>query len=216
MKNYIKHNELNNSSLKPGFIYKGGNLGNISDDPFNALLHVGNAAGMRPKKNKDGRLAYIVLITNPSNHTDYPDELHEESNILTYFGDQKIPNKSYLDTKQKGNFNIENLYHEFHSKKPNLNYLYPCFYFEKIGSTGRDYKFHGIAYPFVEDTKLSDVCRLVTSQSDSGTIENLKFSFSLDTTNEVTRAWLADLISGNNNTSNAPTSWKNFLSIAGY
>lgn len=211
MDKFVTFENLKNVSLKPRYIYKGGKQGNISDDPFNALLNVGNAAGMRPKKNINGNLAYIVLITNPSNHEEYPDKLNKDLNILTYFGDQRIPERDYLDTKQKGNFNIEKLFHEVFSKNCNNANLFPCFYFEKNGDTGRDYTFHGIVYPLTKNQKLNEVCEKVIIPSDKGIIENLKFLFALDTASEISRDWLTDLLLDNKNSSNAPASWKEFI-----
>ncbi|MGY3704406.1 hypothetical protein BW731_07060 [Vagococcus martis] len=214
MKNIIHFNELSTAALIPGCIYQGGNKGNVGDDPITRLLGVGNSGGMRPKINWDKEIAYIVLLSNPANFHEYPDNLDISNNVLTYYGDQRVANKHYSETKHKGNINVKGLFEQVHSG--NLIKTFPCFYFEKIGGKGRNYRYVGIAYPFVKNKKLEEVCKNIKIQSGNGVIDNYKFLFTIDSTTIVTREWLNSLIIGIENSQKyAPKSWINFLESNG-
>ena len=202
---------MKTASLIPGHIYMGGTSGNAGDDPISKLLNVGNACGIRSKKNKENELAYISLVTNPINQKNYPDFLDNETKILTYYGDQKTPGKHYLDTKQKGNLNLENLFKTSYYQKNAKLHLFPCFYFEKIGKKGRNYLYHGIAYPYVSQKEFHEVCNIAQITSDNGIINNLKFSFTVNSDEEVSRQWLLSLTRDSSDIELAPNSWKLFL-----
>ncbi|KAF1306121.1 HNH endonuclease, partial [Candidatus Enterococcus willemsii] len=210
MDNIIEFDNLSASALIPGNIYKGGNKGNIGDDPFTSLLGVGNSGGMRPKVNQDGKLAYIVLISNSSNQHEYPDEFDSSNNLLTYYGDQRKPGKHFAETKHKGNINIKKLF-ELSYNGDSIE-LFPCFYFEKIEGKGRNYKYIGLAYPFVKNKTFEEVCHILNIQSKTGSINNYKFLFTVDSKTIVTREWLNSLVKNQTDIKkSAPASWINFI-----
>lgn len=210
MDNIIEFNNLRSSALIPGNIYKGGNKGNVGDDPFTSLLGVGNSGGMRPKINSNKKLAYIVLISNPSNQHEYPDEFDSSNNVLTYYGDQRKPNKHFAETTHKGNLNIKKLFES--SYKGDSVELFPCFYFEKIAGRGRNYKYIGLAYPFVKNKNFEEVCHNINIQSKNGVINNYKFLFTIDSKTIVTREWLDLLINNQEDIKKSvPDSWVSFI-----
>lgn len=202
----VSFENLSTAALVPGNIYKGGQRGNVGDDPFNKLLGVGNAGGIRPKKNQDNELAYVLLISNNSNQHEYPDCFDSSTNVLTYYGDQRKPNLDYLTTKQRGNLNLENLFIDTHAGK--TSNPFPCFYFQRVGSKGRDYKYIGLAYPFVNSKKNSKSYSLVKREVGEGVVQNLRFLFWIDDTSTISRAWLDFLVTGQRARKvEAPESW---------
>ncbi|EOB3523571.1 HNH endonuclease [Enterococcus faecalis] len=210
MDNIIEFDKLSTSALIPGNIYKGGNKGNVGDNPFTSLLGVGNSGGMRPKVNRNKKLAYIVLISNPSNQHEYPDEFDSSNNLLIYYGDQRKPGKHFSETKHKGNINVKKLFEESYTN--NSKQLFPCFYFEKIEGKGRNYKYIGLAYPFVRNKNLEEVCQNLSIHSQNGIVNNYKFLFTIDSKTIVTREWLNFLVNNQGDIKKCvPASWIKFI-----
>src|SRR3954453_7784590 len=89
-------------------VYEGGSAGTKADDPLAKLVPgCGNAGGFRPvgSKLKD-TLRLVVLFTSGA-HPDWPDALDRETGLFTYFGDNRKPGKSLLNTPRAGNAILE-------------------------------------------------------------------------------------------------------------
>lgn len=215
MVNIIKFEELLEADLIPGNIYQGGQAGNVGDDPFNKLLGTGNSGGIRSKINKaKDRQAFMVIIADKHNKSDYSDSYDSETQILTYAGDQRESGKAYLETKQKGNQKLEKLYQNVY----NFSYdseddsLFPVFYFQKIAKKGRNYRYIGLAFPYVKGQDLSSVCSEVKYQNNKNEeINNLMFQFTIDTESVIQREWLKELVSETEIALHAPASWEEFI-----
>lgn len=206
-KKSFEFSELSEAPLIPNAIYKGGQRKSVADDPISKLLNVGNAGGIRTKKSKNGQIAYIVIISNSSNKDKYPNSFDEDSNLLSYYGDQYKVNIHPLDTKPKGNLNLKNLFELVYSPNYSYSQPYPIFYFEKVPNSGRDHIFKGIAYPFVKNEDLDEVCKIVKFNN----IENYIFKFTVDNINDVSREWIIDLQVDSKKHTHAPQTWKDFL-----
>lgn len=199
--------ELAEAPLVPNAIYKGGQNKTVADDPITKLLGVGNAGGIRTKKSENGDIAYIVIISNSTNKNQYPNDFEEDTNLLTYYGDQFRENLNALDTKPKGNLNLKNLFELVHSSSYSYLQPYPVLYFEKVPNSGRDYVFKGVAYPFVKNKNLNEVCKL----SRQNNIENYIFKFTVDRITNISREWINDLQVDSKKHTHAPEIWKEFL-----
>ena len=138
---------LESADLVVDCIYKGGDVSNMSAEPFHKLIPgCENAGGFRKKLREDGsgKYAYVVLYTSME-ELEWPDYLDEETGIFRYYGDNRQPGRELTDTKKKGNLILETtfaLLNEGH----HLEDIPPFFIFKKTG-TGRDIQFLGLAAP---------------------------------------------------------------------
>ena len=145
----FKFNELENCDLIVDAIYEGGNLGNVSDDPLNKIVPVGNLGGFR-YAGRLTNLKYIVLYTSGEN-LDWPDIIDNETGIFQYYGDNKKPGFELHDTKKKGNFILKNIFESTHSHlEPRLK-VPPIFIFAKYPTinSNRSVQYKGICVPGV-------------------------------------------------------------------
>lgn len=206
-KKIFEFTELTEAPLIPNAIYKGGQSKTIADDPISKLLNVGNAGGIRTKKSEDGNVAYIVIISNSSSNAKYPNVFNESESILEYYGDQYVKDLDPLKTKANGNLRLKELFELVYSTTYSYSQPYPIFYFEKVQNSGRDHIFKGIAYPFVENRELSDICKIVKYND----INNYIFKLTVGRVDEISRKWITDLKYNSKNHTNSPQTWKDFL-----
>ena len=75
------------------------------------------------------------------------DFLDIETGIFTYYGDNRTPGYSLLNTSKKGNKCLENLFNWTHVGGDKRKKIPPIFVFIKEGKKGRDYRFRGLVVP---------------------------------------------------------------------
>ncbi|PER24599.1 hypothetical protein CN490_22590 [Bacillus cereus] len=217
----ITFENLATCDLIPGYIYKAGNTKNYFKDEvishifvFENLKGIGNQSGIRRTmiqnnpayKNEE---AFTVLIDSKKD-LDWPNSFDSKSSVLTYYGDNKDPEKEYLDTKQKGNLAFEKYFKRTYCDTHSV-YIAPFFYFERIN--GSDMRYIGLAIPFVENKTLDNVLDLKEfTLNDGRKYENYVAKFTILTDVIIKREWLYDLKTGKNNSNYIPTEWHNFLS----
>ena len=199
--------ELSTAPLVPGSTYISPS-GAIADYIFPKLLNLSNSGGMRSMMHTadNKRVAspvFMAIISNPSAVEDYPDKYNPDTQTLIYYGDQRKPYIDKFKTNLKGNSKIFQLYKDVYEN--NLDNIFPIFYFEKA-ATGRSHKYIGLAFPFVADSKLSNVASTVEHDN----ISNLKFTFTIDNVSTISREFIDDLMNGKKESEHAPTSWINF------
>lgn len=212
MKNIVSFEEIlihkdnfRNSDLKltPGFIYKGGNRGNITDEQLSHLMRVGNAGGMRAKNNKYGETAYVVLtITHKNNNWD--DKVNYEENSVIYYGDNR-DKKNIYNTKHKGNCKLKFLYDNL--SKPEKQF--PLFLFERDEDCiNKDFKYIGIVVLENSPEGLVKITEIKNGQE----IENYKARLIL-TKDTIDFNWIEDLIEGISplESEYCPKEWKSIL-----
>ena len=210
----VKFEDLDKSDLIVDCIYKGGNVSNMSAEPFHKLIPgCENAGGFRKKLREDGsgKYAYVVLYTSME-ELEWPDYLDEETGIFRYYGDNRQPGRMITDTKKKGNLVLENAFALLNEGK-HLDEMPPFFVFKKTG-TGRDVQFLGLAVP--GNPKISPDKDLVAfwRTMDEKRFQNYEAYFTiLNTENKpISRKWIESLIKDHENSMQyAPDAWKSFV-----
>ena len=141
----FEFSELAKADLNIDAIYKGGSKGNQSDDIFNKLLGLENSGGFRALKSRTEPT--LLALVSSTEEPEWPDFLDIETGIFTYYGDNRTPGHTLLDTSKKGNKCLENLFSWVHAGGEKRKKIPPIFIFIKEGKKGRDYRFRGLAVP---------------------------------------------------------------------
>lgn len=101
----VPFEQLQNANLVVDMIYKGGNVSGKASEVLSKLLpNCSNSGGFRKVMRKDGSgmPAYVVLYTSMQELA-WPDYLDEETGVFRYYGDNRTPGRTILDTPRKGN-----------------------------------------------------------------------------------------------------------------
>ena len=210
----IAFEDLKTANLIVDTVYKGGKVSGKGSEVLSKLMPgCSNSGGFRKVMRKDGSglPAYVVLYTSMSELA-WPDYLDEETGIFRYYGDNRNPGKSLLDTPRKGNLLLEFVFDCLNSKDGSIQNIPPFFIFKKTG-TGWDVQFLGLAAP--GNPKLSPDKDLVAfwRTIDEKRFQNYEAYFTvLDTSIPIDRKWLDALIFDHDNSLQyAPDVWKRFI-----
>ena len=210
----IPFDKLPTSDLIVDALYKGGEVNGMGSEVLSKLLpNCGNSGGFRKVMRKDGsRLpAYVVLYTSMQELA-WPDYLDEETGVFRYYGDNRTPGKTILDTPRKGNQLLEEVFSMLNSKDGSIRDIPPFLVFKK-GASGRDIQFLGLAAP--GNPKISPDKDLVAfwRTMDDNRFQNYEAYFTiLDTPSPISRQWLHALINDHGNSIQyAPDAWKRFI-----
>ena len=114
----VPFNQLSSADLVVDTIYKGGNVSGKGSEVLSKLLqNCSNSGGFRIVIRKDGSglPAYVVLYTSMQELA-WPDYLDEETGVFRYYGDNRTPGKTLLDTPRKGNQLLEFVFDCLNSK----------------------------------------------------------------------------------------------------
>ena len=210
----IKFEDLKTADLVVDTIYKGGKVSGKGSEVLSKLMPgCSNSGGFRKVMRKDGSSlpAYVVLYTSMSELA-WPDYLDEETGIFRYYGDNRNPGRSLLDTPRKGNQLLELVFDCLNSKDGSIKNIPPFFIFKKTG-TGWDVQFLGLAAPgnprISPDRDLVAFWRTIDEQR----FQNYEAYFTvLDTSEPIDRRWLNALIYDHDNSIQyAPLTWKRFI-----
>lgn len=208
--------QLQSADLVVDTVYKGGSLSGKASEVLSKLMPgCSNSGGFRKVMRKDGSgmPAYVVLYTSMSELA-WPDYLDEETGIFRYYGDNRNPGKSLLDTPRKGNLLLEFVFDCLNSRDGSIKNIPPFFIFKKTGM-GWDVQFLGLAAP--GNPKLSPDKDLVAfwRTIDEKRFQNYEAYFTvLDTYEPINREWLKALIFDHENSLQfAPDVWKRFISL---
>lgn len=210
----IAFEDLKTANLIVDTIYKGGKISGKGSEVLSKLMPgCSNSGGFRKVMRKDGSglPAYVVLYTSMSELA-WPDYLDEETGIFRYYGDNRNPGKSLLDTPRKGNLLLEFVFDCLNSKDGSIQNIPPFFIFKKTG-IGWDVQFLGLAAP--GNPKLSPDKDLVAfwRTIDEKRFQNYEAYFTvLDISVPIDRKWLDALIFDHDNSIQyAPDVWKRFI-----
>ena len=102
----VEFEQLQSVDLVVDTVYKGGTISGKASEVLSKLMPgCSNSGGFRKVMRKDGSgmPAYVVLYTSMSELA-WPDYLDEETGIFRYYGDNRNPGKSLLDTPRRGIF----------------------------------------------------------------------------------------------------------------
>ena len=210
----VAFDELSSADLVVDTLYRGGNINGKASEVLSKLLpNCSNSGGFRKVMRKDGSglPAYVVLYTSMQELA-WPDYLDEETGIFRYYGDNRTPGRTILDTPRKGNLLLEYVFDCLNSKDGSINNIPPFLIFKKTGS-GWDVQFLGLAAP--GNPKISPDKDLVAfwRTMDEQRFQNYEAYFTvLETSEPIDRRWLHALINDHDNSLQyAPDAWKRFI-----
>lgn len=210
----IPFDELQDADLIVDTVYKGGNVSGKGSEVLSKLLpHCSNSGGFRKVMRKDGSglPAYVVLYTSMQELA-WPDYLDEETGVFRYYGDNRTPGRTILDTPRKGNQLLEFVFDCLNSKDGSIKDIPPFLIFKK-GGTGWDVQFLGLAVPgnprISPDKDLVAFWRTIDEQR----FQNYEAYFTvLETPEPISRDWLTSLIYNHDESMQyAPEVWKKFI-----
>jgi len=210
----VPFDELQSADLVVDTVYKGGNISGKASEVLSKLLpNCSNSGGFRKVMRKDGSglPAYVVLYTSMQELA-WPDYLDEETGIFRYYGDNRTPGKTILDTPRKGNLLLEFVFDCLNSRDASIKNIPPFLIFKK-GGQGWDVQFLGLAAP--GNPKISPDKDLVAfwRTMDDKRFQNYEAYFTvLETNSPISRKWLNALIYNHEESLQyAPDVWKKFI-----
>lgn len=211
----VAFDKLSTAELVVDTVYKGGNVSGKGSEVLCKLMPgCSNSGGFRKVMRKDGSglPAYVVLYTSMQELA-WPDYLDEETGIFRYYGDNRSPGRTILDTPRKGNQLLEFVFECLNSKDGSIKNIPPFFIFKKTGC-GWDVKFLGLAAP--GNPKISPDRDLVAfwRTMNEERFQNYEAYFTvLNTDQAIDRRWINALVYDHDNSLKyAPSVWKQFMS----
>ena len=210
----FEFSELSTADLNIDAIYKGGTKGNSSDDIFSKLLGLENSGGFRALKSRIEPL--MLALVSSTEEPEWPDFLDIETGIFTYYGDNRTPGHTILDTPKKGNKCLENLFNWTHQKGEIRKKIPPIFIFIKEGKKGRDYRFRGLAVPGNPIFSQTEDLISVWKSKNGRRFQNYKAVFSILSIDKIKREWIKDIHNGNVFSDNCPAVWSNWINTGHY
>ncbi|MFD2681949.1 HNH endonuclease [Bacillus seohaeanensis] len=221
----FKYEELNSAPLLVNAIYEGGSKGNpAADDPLNKLFRiegftksVGNRGGFRKSNIENNgkstkEIAYAVIFTT-GKIEEWPDTLDKSNGTFIYYGDNRQPGNYYLNTKQRGNALLKDIFEKAYESTEARKSIPPLFVFESTG-VGTNVEFLGVAVPGIIGKTLEDALELATFGESPNLFQNYKAYFTMINIEPsgISREWLAQLKGTNGNPLKyAPSEWINFV-----
>ena len=210
----VPFEKLEIADLVVDTIYKGGKVSGKASEVLHRLLpNCSNAGGFRKIMRKDGSglPAYVVLYTSMQELA-WPDYLDEETGIFRYYGDNRSPGRTIIDTPRRGNQLLEFVFDCLNSRDGSIKDVPPFLIFKK-GGEGWDVQFLGLAAP--GNPKISPDKDLVAfwRTMDGQRFQNYEAYFTvLDTQVPINREWLNALIYHHDDSLQyAPDVWKKFI-----
>lgn len=188
----VSFEKLEIADLVVDTIYKGGKVNGKASEVLHRLLpNCSNAGGFRKIMRKDGSglPAYVVLYTSMQELA-WPDYLDEETGIFRYYGDNRSPGRTIIDTPRRGNQLLEFVFDCLNSRDGSIKDVPPFLIFKK-GGEGWDVQFLGLAAP--GNPKISPDKDLVAfwRTMDGQRFQNYEAYFTvLDTQVPINREWL--------------------------
>lgn len=216
----IQYDDLKNSDLIKGAIYKGGDTPNYAGDPFSELFKIngfkkgiGNSSGFRKTliekdgKTISGKYAFVVLI-DTRKKSEWPNKYDSITKVFTYYGDNNKPGNNLLNTKQKGNEFLYDVFQKAYMSKEERATIAPTLIFKSIGE-GRDVEFIGLGVPGVVGKSKDDCLKIEICNG----ADNYRAEFTVLNVDNISREWLKDLkhYYRSNLSENAPSQWLEFV-----
>jgi len=219
------YEELCTAPLLVNSIYEGGTKGNpAADDPLTKLFRVigftksvGNRGGFRKStkelNGKNTKEIAFVIIFSTGKIKEWPNTYDKLTGTFIYYGDNKEPGNHYLNTKQKGNAWLKDIFEKAYGPFDARKTIPPMFVFESTG-VGLNVEFLGVAVPGVKGKTHDQALELKTFGDAPNQFKNYKAHLTMINLEPegVSREWLAQLkdINGDNQ-KYAPKEWINFL-----
>ncbi|MFC4799461.1 HNH endonuclease [Neobacillus sp. GCM10023253] len=221
----FKYEQLSSAPLLVNSIYESGSKGNpAADDPLTKLFKVdgytksvGNRGGFRKSsKEVNGKptkqIAYGVIYST-GKIKEWPDTYDKSTGTFIYYGDNREPGNDYLNTKQKGNAWLKEIFEKAYGTYEARKTVPPMFVFETTGN-GLNVEFLGVAVPGVKGKTLNQSLELKTFGETGNQFQNYIAHLTMINIEPegVSRDWLAQLKNINGNPlKHAPKEWINFV-----
>lgn len=209
----VAFSELSTADLCVDAIYRSGRSGNAGDDPFPSLLGMSNQGGFRYRSDAAGDLQMLLLTTNMGD-PDWPDALDPETGIFTYYGDNKQPGRTLLDTGRRGNRILQRIFEAAHGGIDGRAKVPPIFLFAKASSWSRssaasyrDMAFLGLAVPGAAELLPGEDLVAIWRSVEGQRFQNYRARFTVLDAPSISRSWISSLISGSPDDSAAPPAW---------
>lgn len=209
--------EVMSADLIVDAIYESSSDGQLSGEPISKLLPgSGNMGGFRVSGRGD-RKNWVVLFTTGEDR-DWPDTLDLNTGKFTYFGDNKTPGHELHDTRAGGNKVLRHAFARLHDDESPRIDISPFFIFKKLQTKNgaRSVQFKGLAVPGFPSLSATEDLVAVWKSTDGQRFQNYRSTFTILDVPVVSRAWIADLATGNLNTSNAPKAWHDWVVTGTY
>lgn len=199
--------DLDRADLVVDRIYRGGDAGNVADDPLSKLVPVGNQGGFRFKGSPLRGTVRLVVLYTSGEDVDWPDELDAASGDFTYYGDNKRPGKGLHETPRGGNLLLRDMFTAARGDQVTRMTVPPILLFQKVG-TGRDVIFRGLLAPgsprLESDEELVAVWRTTAEMR----FQNYRSHFTVLKSPRVSRAWIDEVLAGDTLGRHCPAEWR--------
>ncbi|GAT08460.1 hypothetical protein H7I77_21940 [Mycolicibacterium novocastrense] len=208
----VGFDDLANSDLIMGAIYKGGTQGTVADDPIGKLVPVGNQGGFRYKGSPIKESVRIAVVYTSGAEEEWPDHLDDKTGILTYYGDNRSPGQDLLGTRRKGNLLLKKVFAAIAATPADRANVPPFLFLEKVG-TGRDVRFRGLLAPGATNHSADEALKAVWKESADGPYENYESLFTVLNADPVRRVWIDAVVEGVPpiEAPNCPTAWRSWV-----
>jgi hypothetical protein len=217
MNQIYSHSRLPTADLIVDAIYESSADGQLSGEPISKLLPgSGNMGGFRAS-GRGERKNWVVLFTTGEDR-DWPDSLDLNTGKFIYFGDNKTPGHELHNTRAGGNRVLRYAFSQLYDETNPRVHVAPFFIFKKHQTKdgARSVQFKGLAVPGFPGMSATDDLVAVWKSTDGQRFQNYRSTFTILDVPVVSRAWIADLVSGKPNTSNAPKAWQDWLATGIY
>jgi hypothetical protein len=197
-------------------VYKGGKVGNASDDPLNRILSgVGNQGGFRAMGKASHDAVRLVVLYTSGTEPDWPDQLDPYTGAFTYFGDNRSPGRELHDTPKKGNLLLRTVFERAHAGLAGRAKVPPFLLFDKPG-TGRDVRFRGLLAPGSDRISGEEDLVAVWRTTKGQRFQNYRARFTVLDTGTVPRLWIAELSAGQPLGPACPPEWRRWVDTGNY
>jgi hypothetical protein len=180
--NRVKFENLSDSDLVVDTIYEGkrGASVNLAIEPLTKLIPGVSLMGgfrkrIRPKSNE---IVGLVLLST-GREVDWPDHLDVYSGVYTYFGDNKEPGNSLLDTSRKGNKALEEIFRLAQGSEENTGFAH-------------DTRFIGLLVPGTGLNEKEDLVAVWASK-EGKRFQNYRAKFTVLDCGTISGSWVREI-----------------------
>jgi hypothetical protein len=197
-------------------VYAGGSKGTAADDPISALIGgVGNQGGFRYVGSPARGTVRLCVLYTSGVETDWPDHLDPTTGDFAYFGDNRRPGASLLETHRKGNLLLQNTFALTHEGVAGRAQVPPYLLFSKDGR-GRNVRFRGLLAPGSPRLTPEEELVAVWRTTEGNRFQNYRAHFTVLDVSEVRRDWLDELVAGVTTGPAAPAAWLEWVEARSY
>ena len=190
--------------------YEGGTAGNVSDDPLQRLLPVGNQGGFRYKGSPIKDDVRLIVLYTTGDEPAWPDTIDLFTGTLTYFGDNRQPGHELHATSRRGNEILRRMFDRAEGDASTRVLVPPVLVFSR-GQRGRDVVFRGLAAPGSPWAAAGEDLVALWREADGKRFQNYRATFTLQSAERVSREWIKELLAGYPLGPACPTAWRRWV-----